>query len=79
MRNTRRRFSGSLPLQVPSCACIALAASTALTALANSARTLSPGMSTTRPPWRAMTPVTSSRQAASVRTVPISSSLISRL
>src|SRR5207237_629014 len=55
------------------------AACTASMALANSASTLSPAISTTRPRCRAMTSATRLRQVPSARTVPASSSLISRL
>src|SRR5574341_538652 len=79
MRKVMRRFSGSAPLHWPSCACIAAAASTASTALANSASMLSPGMSTTRPRCFATTSATRLRQVVSVRTVAASSSPIRRL
>jgi hypothetical protein len=79
IRNRIWRASGSSVLRSCSVRWISTALSTASTTLVNSARTLSPGASTTRPPWRLTAEAMTSRYSVMAWTVAVSSALINRL
>jgi hypothetical protein len=79
MRNCIRRLAGSAAFRDWSCRWISTAHWTASTTLGNSASTLSPGVSTTRPPCWTTVEVIASRYSVIVRTVAAPSSLMRRL
>ena len=79
MRNRIRREGGSSALRASSWRWMSTAHCTASTTLENSASTLSPGASTTRPPWPVTVDAMTARYSVMARTVATSSSPMSRL